>query len=97
MNNKYEIKGVINDRWAVWYKDFDKKRGNRIGVYKIIDLYSGTRKCRFAFRYKPREGQSQEVSDSLIISNCIGNFNKTPYLNPRVKAKGGRRSSFTSM
>ena len=94
MNNKYEFVYVMNDRWAIWYKHFNKSYKARIGVYKIVDLYSGTRKCRFAFRYKPRQGQTQDQSDALIIMNCINNFTKTPYLNPRVKSRGGRRSSF---
>ena len=93
MNNKYKIQGVMNDRWVIWYKDL-KKKGNKIGVYKIIDLNDGKKTARFAVRYKPREGQTQEVSDSLIISNCIANFYKHSYTNPRVRAKGGRRSSF---
>ena len=74
--NKYKIESVLYDRWAVWYKMFPKNKGARIGVYKVIDLYSGTRNTKFAFRYKPREGQSQEQSDNLILSNCIRNFYK---------------------
>ena len=76
MNNKYEIKGVINDRWAVWYKDFDKKRGNRIGVYKIVDLYSGTRETKFVFRWKVKGNKTQEVFDEQLIAGGIRNFYK---------------------
>ena len=47
----------------------------------------GTRETRFAFRYKPREGQTQEQSDVAIISNCIKNFYK-----PKVYA--GTRARF---
>ena len=95
MNNKYTIQGVMNDRWVIWYKDL-KKKGNKIGIYKIIDLNNGKKTARFAVRYKPRENQTQEVSDSLIISNCIANFYKHSYTNPRVRSRGGRRSSFVS-
>jgi len=72
--NKYVFKEVLYDRWAVWYKDFNKKKGSKIGVYKIIDLYSGTREKKFAFRYLPREDQTQEQSDNLILSNATRNF-----------------------
>ena len=72
--NKYKIQEVIRDRYAVWYMPFDKKKGKKIGCYKVVDLYSGTRNTRFAFRYLPREGQTQEQSDNLILANCISNF-----------------------
>ena len=74
--SKYKIEKVMNDRYAVWYMPFPKSKGSRIGVYKIIDLYKTTRETRFAFRYKPREGQTQEQSDLAIITNCIRNFYK---------------------
>ncbi len=75
INNKYEFKELVYDKYAIWYKEIQKK-GNKIGVYKIIDAASGIRETRFAFRYKPREGQTQEQSDSLIISRAIHNFYK---------------------
>lgn len=87
MNKKYEFKETVYDRYAVWYLDFPKKKGSKIGCYRIIDLYKGTRETRFAFRYKPREGQTQEQSDVAIISNCIKNFYK-----PKVYA--GTRARF---
>ena len=76
MNKLYKIEKIVNERYAVWYMNFPKKRGNKIGVYRIIDLYSQNRETRFAFRYLPREGQTQEQSDDLIISNSIFNFYK---------------------
>lgn len=75
--NKYKIDRVMYDRWAVWYKDFEKPEGKKIGVYKIIDLYSGTREARTTFRYLPREGQTQEQSDMAIIVNKIHMFYKS--------------------
>jgi len=76
MSKRYEFLEVKNDRYAIWYLDFGPTKRNKIGCYKIIDLYSHCRKYKYAFRFKPREGQSQEVSDSLIISNAIHYFNK---------------------
>ena len=78
MNKKYKLEKIINDRYVVWYMPFPKKKGNRIGVYKIYDLYSTARNARFAFRYTAREGQSQLMSDDNIISTTIANFNKKP-------------------
>ena len=76
MNKKYTFKEMINDRYAVWYMNFPKRQGNKIGCYKIIDLYKNNRETRFAFRYRPRENQTQEQSDIAIIMNCIRNFHK---------------------
>lgn len=72
---KYQFDRVINDRWSVWYKELPK-RGARIGVYKIFDLFAKTRTYRFALRYKPRENQTQEASDIAILMNGIHNFYK---------------------
>ena len=74
--NRYRILEVVNERWAVWYMDFPKRKGNKIGCYKIIDLFKNTREKRYAFRYNPREDQTQEESDRLILSNAIHNFYK---------------------
>lgn len=74
--NKYKIEKVMYDRWAVWYMGFEKPQGKKIGVYKIIDLYKNTRETRFAFRYMPRKGQTQEQSDNAIISAAIHFFYK---------------------
>ena len=73
---KYQFKTVLYDRWAVWYKDFEQKKGNRIGCYKIIDLYAGTREHRLAIRYTPRKDQTQEQSDNAIIGYAIHSFYK---------------------
>lgn len=73
--SKYEFKECVNDRYTVWYKDLPRV-GNRIGVYKIIDLYKGNRDARFAFRYRPRKNQTQEESDNAIISKAIFYFDK---------------------
>ena len=78
--SKYKIDRIMYDRWAVWYKEFDKQDGKKIGVYKIIDLYKGTREARTTFRYLPRTGQTQEQSDEAIINNKIANFYKTKKL-----------------
>lgn len=88
---KYKIINVVNDKWAVWYYQFPKRKGNRIGCYKIVDLQSGIRESRFAFRYKPREGQSQEQSDNLIVMNCIRSFYR-PKMIEGIKVE--RRGSF---
>lgn len=73
---KYTFQEVISDRWAIWYKDFDKRKGNKIGCYKIIDLFSGTREHRLAIRYVPRKDQTQEQSDGAILSYAIHFFYK---------------------
>ena len=86
---KYKFNKVFNDRWSIWYKELPK-RGARIGVYKIFDLYAKTRTYRYAFRYKPRENQTQEGSDTNIIMNCIHNFyKKKVYMG--TKNEGGNR------
>jgi len=77
MNKFYKIDRVVYDRYAVWYKHFDKPEGKKIGVYKILDLYKGNRKAKVAYRYLPRKGQSQEQSDNIIISNTIHLFSKS--------------------
>lgn len=89
--NKYKIVKVVNDKWAVWYYQFPKRKGSRIGCYKIVDLQSGIREARFAFRHKPREGQSQEQSDDLIIMSCIRGFYR-PKMIEGIKIE--KRSNF---
>jgi hypothetical protein len=74
--SRYKLKEVKDDRWAIWYLDFGTTKRNKLGCYKIFDLYSSCRKYKFAFRYKPREGQTQVQSDNAIIDRTIFNFNK---------------------
>ena len=86
MNKRYNLKEIINDRWAIWYIQFPKRKGNRIGCYKIIDLYKPVRTYKYAFRYKPREGQTQEQSDNAIIMNCIRGFYRPKvYIGNRIE------------
>lgn len=75
MSKKYKIQEVREDRWAVWYQEIGSK--GKLGVYKIIDLYPGTRPAKFAFRWKVNGSKSQEQLDEQIISNAIRNFYKS--------------------
>ena len=72
MSKKYKIDRVVEDRWAVWYQEINAK--GKLGVYKIIDLYPGTRPAKFAFRWKVNGSKSQEQLDEQIIGNAIRNF-----------------------
>jgi len=74
MSKLYKIDRVVDDRWAVWYQEINAK--GKLGVYKIIDLYPGTRPAKFAFRWKVNGSKSQEQLDSQIIFNAIKNFYK---------------------
>ena len=81
MNKKYKIDRVINDRYAVWYMNFDEGK-NKLGVYRIIDLYKGNRDTRFAIRLKARgkdKNKRQEQLDSLAIDNAIRRFGNKQY------------------
>ena len=80
---KYKIFKVINDRFAVWYKDIENDK-NLLGVYKVIDLYTPTREARFGKRYKARKGQTQSILDSQAISAAISAFpsKKRSYVKP---------------
>lgn len=74
MNNKYTIEQVINGRWAVWYKNFPNGK-YKLGVWKIIDLYSGTREKRFAFKKKVKGTEkTQEQLNEQIVSGTIHRF-----------------------
>ena len=75
MSKLYKIDRVVDDRWAVWYQEINAK--GKLGVYKIIDLYPGTRPAKFAFRWKVNGSKSQEQLDSQIIFNAIKNFYKS--------------------
>ncbi len=72
---KYKFKELRDDRWAIWYKEFENA-GNKLGAYKIYDLYKNAKNARIGIRYKARKGQSQDESDRLILSNLISNFYK---------------------
>ena len=74
---KYKIDRVVNERWAVWYMEIPKSR-NKLGMYRIIDLYSGTRETRFAPRWKVKGDKTQEVFDNQLIFRAIRNFYKDP-------------------
>lgn len=72
---RYNIDRVVNGRWAVWYMDIPRSR-NKLGVWRIIDLYSGTRKTKFVFRWKVKGNKTQEVFDEQLIAGGIRNFYK---------------------
>ena len=74
MSKLYKIDRVVDDRWAVWYQEINAK--GKLGVYKIIDLYPGTRPAKFAVRWKVNGRKTQEQLDSQIIFNAIKNFYK---------------------
>lgn len=77
MNKRYKIDKVIKDRWAIWYMDFPKDK-SKLGIWRIIDLYPGTKPTRFAVRWKVKgKEKSQEQLDNQIIENAIRNFYKT--------------------
>lgn len=77
MNKRYKIDKVINDRWAIWYMDFPKDK-SKLGIWRIIDLYPGTRPTKFAIRWKVKgKEKSQEQLDNQIIEGAIRNFYKT--------------------
>ena len=76
MNKFYKFEKVIEDRYAVWYKETPKDKG-KLGVWSIIDLYPGTRPTRFAFRWRVRgKEKSQEQLDEQILAGIIKNFDR---------------------
>jgi hypothetical protein len=78
---RYNIDRVINNRWAVWYMEIPHSR-NKLGVWKIIDLFPGTRPTKYIFRWKVKGAKTQEVFDEQLINGCIRNFyrNKNQFL-----------------
>ena len=72
---KYIFDRVINERYAVWYKEILNKKGV-LGAYKVIDLYPGTREKRFVKRYKAKQGQDQESLDTKAMYAAIRAFKK---------------------
>lgn len=74
MNKRYKINKVIDDRYAVWYMDFEKDK-NKLGIYRVIDLYPGNRDTRFAIRWKVKgKEKTQEQLDEIVIDNAIKKF-----------------------
>lgn len=74
MNKKYKMEKVVNGRFAVWYMDIPNDK-SKLGVWRIIDLYPGTRPTRFAFRKKVRgKEKTQEQLDEILLGNAIRNF-----------------------
>ena len=72
--NRYNFEKVVNGRFAIWYMETPKSRG-KLGVWKIIDLYSGVRNTRFAFRWKVKgKEKTQEQLDEQILSGAIRRF-----------------------
>ncbi len=76
MDKRYEISTVMYDRYAVWYMKLPKSK-NKLGVWKIIDLFPGTRPTRFAFRWKVKgKEKTQEQLDIQMLGGAIRNFHK---------------------
>lgn len=76
MSKRYNIEKVVYGRWAVWYMEIPKDR-SKLGVWKIIDLYSGTRETRFAFRKRVKGTEkTQEQLDEQILMGAIRRFYK---------------------
>lgn len=76
MNKKYKIDKIVNGRYAVWYMDIPNNK-SKLGVWRIIDLYSGTRETRFTFRKKVKGTEkTQEQLDEQILGGAIRRFYK---------------------
>ena len=76
MSKKYKFDKLMFDRYAVWYMETPKDR-SKLGVWKIIDCYPGTKPTRFAFRWKVKgKDKTQEQLDAQILGNATRNFYK---------------------
>lgn len=76
MNKKYKFDRLMFDRYAVWYMETPKDK-SKLGVWKIIDCFPGTRPTKFAFRWKVKgKDKTQEQLDEQILSNATRNFYK---------------------
>ena len=76
MSKKYKFDRLMFDRYAVWYMETPKDR-SKLGVWKIIDCYPGTKPTRFAFRWKVKgKEKTQEQLDAQILGNATRNFYK---------------------
>ena len=74
MSKRYNFEKIINNRYSVWYMNIPNGRG-KLGVWKIIDLYSGTRATRFAFRWKVKgKEKTQEQLDAQILMGAVKRF-----------------------
>ena len=86
--NRYKFEKIINNRYAIWYMETPKSRG-KLGVWRIIDLYSGVRTTRFAFRWKVKGTEkTQEQLDEQILNGAIRRFyRKNIYRGNRYEAQ----------
>lgn len=77
MNKKYKFDKLMLDRYAVWYMEIPKDK-NKLGVWKIIDCFPGTKPTKFAFRWKVKDkDKTQEQLDKQILNNTTRNFCKS--------------------
>lgn len=77
MNKKYKFDRLIFDRYAVWYMEISKDK-SKLGVWKIIDCFPGTKPTKFAFRWKAKDkNKTQEQLDEQILNNTTRNFYKS--------------------
>lgn len=77
MNKKYKFDRLMFDRYAVWYMEISKDK-SKLGVWKIIDCFSGTKPTKFAFRWKAKDkNKIQEQLDEQILNNITRNFYKS--------------------
>lgn len=77
MSKRYNIEQVINNKWAVWYMETPNDK-RKLGVWKVIDLTSGTRLTKYAFRLRVKgKEKTQEQLDEQILSNATRNFYKS--------------------
>lgn len=77
MNKKYKFDRLIFDRYAAWYMEISKDK-SKLGVWKIIDCFPGTKPTKFAFRWKAKDkNKIQEQLDEQILNNTTRNFYKS--------------------
>lgn len=90
MSKRYKIEKVENGRWAVWYMEIPNSK-SKLGVWKIIDLFTSTRETRFAFRKRVKGTEkTQEQLDEQILSGAIRRFyRKNIYMGNHVEQQKG--------
>ena len=77
MNKTSKFDRLIFDRYAVWYMEISKDK-SKLGVWKIIDCFPGTKPTKFAFRWKAKDkNKIQEQLDEQILNNTTRNFYKS--------------------